>query len=206
MSTLFDINQKYLQIISELEENGGEATEEIEEALTITREEVAVKVSNYNWILAKIHGDVTLANNEITRLEDFKESKLRLIEKLEEKLLQSLLLFGIDDTLTPKQIRDGKEPVKRLQCGLITLSTRKTPPSVEIISESDIPNTYKKVDVTIQNLDVVTANSLKASLAKKEFSYKENVKPDKKKIADDIKSGIQVEGASLISKLGLSIK
>lgn len=193
---LFDINQTYLQIISEIEEAGGEATPELETALVITREDMLQKVTNYKWVIDKIQGDIDLADAEIIRLEAFKDSKQKSIERLQYLLMQTLLLFGQEDN----------KGIKRLQCGTVTLSTRKSPPSVNITSEEDIPDAYKTVDVTVQNLDIETAQSLINTLTKKELPHKANIKPNKKKIGDDIKNGVQVEGASLISNINLSIK
>jgi hypothetical protein len=193
---LFDINQTYLQIISEIEDMGGEATPGLEEALAITREDMLQKVTNYKWVIDKIQGEINLADNEIIRLEAFKDSRQKSIERLQYLLMQSLLLFGQEDN----------KGIKRLQCGTVTLSTRKSPPSVQIADEASIPDAYKTVDITVQNLDVETAQSLINSLTKKELPHKANIKPNKKKIGDDIKAGTPVEGASLISSVNLSIK
>ncbi len=195
MSSLYQINQNYLQLVAEIEEAGGETNEEFDQALQITREQLAEKVANYKWVIDTILGDITVANREIQRLEDFKEAREKSIKTLSEKLLQALLLFGEEDA----------KGIKRLKCGTITLSTRKTPAAVQVEDESEVADSYKKVDITIQNLDVAVANSLIAALLKKDITCNNTVKLDKKKIGDDIKNGTTVEGASLVSKIKLSI-
>lgn len=196
MNSLFDINQTYINIISELEENGGESTPELDQALQINREELQLKVTNYKWVIDKILGDITLANNEKARLDDFVESKEKLITQLEKKLLQATLLFGAENPTSK---------VKTLHCGTLTLSTRKSS-SIEISSIGDVPKEYKVVDVVVPNMDVDLAEGLTKVLKAKNITFKEVIKPVKAIIDKAIKDGTEVAGATKVEQVNLVIK
>ena len=69
MSNIFEIEKKYLNIISEIEENGGELTEDLANDLAITENEFKNKVEAYVNIIKSIKNDLALIKDEQSRLK-----------------------------------------------------------------------------------------------------------------------------------------
>lgn len=94
MSNLFNIQEKYLMLMSQIEELEGELTPEVEEQLNINREELEEKLKAYYYIIKTKEGEIQLAKDEIDRLRQVMESKSNLIQKLKSKVNDALKLFG----------------------------------------------------------------------------------------------------------------
>ena len=62
--TLYEISDELRQIINNIEENGGEIDEFIEEALNIKQQELESKVEAYCNIIAMTKGDIECSKNE----------------------------------------------------------------------------------------------------------------------------------------------
>jgi hypothetical protein len=126
--TLYNITQQQLEILSILEDNGGEATEEVVKALEITREAFQSKAEAYAHIILKEEGEADLIDAEIKRLQALKKTKSNNIDRLKDSLKTALLLFGSEDA----------KGIKRFETPLLKLSTRKSQ-SVEVINENALP-------------------------------------------------------------------
>lgn len=94
MSNIFEIEKRYLDIISELEENGGELTEELAEELSITENEFKNKVEAYANVIKSIKNDLALIKEEQTRLKSLYERKEKVIDRLQEVLISAIDQFG----------------------------------------------------------------------------------------------------------------
>jgi len=191
MNSLYKIEQKYLQLVNELEENGGELTEEIAVELEVTQAELAEKLISFNNLINILTSHTEMANKEIERINDFIKVKQSIIDKFKASMLQALLLFGEVD----------KKGIKRLEFETLRLSTRKSS-FLDIVNEGVIPDKYLKIDVsnlsTIQYKKIIELfpeiiNSAKSKISKKE-------------ITDDIKKGEKVEGVILDERYHLTIK
>ena len=55
---IYEISQTLLDIHNELEENGGELTEELEKALTITQADFKQKVRDYASVIKQVNLDI----------------------------------------------------------------------------------------------------------------------------------------------------
>ena len=91
---IYEISQALLDIYNELEENGGELTEELEKALTITQADFKQKVRNYASVIKQIDLDITGIDQEVKRLKAYKESKVKLKERLSAILANAIDMFG----------------------------------------------------------------------------------------------------------------
>jgi hypothetical protein len=139
MKSLFAIQQDYLQIINELEDNGGELTDEISQALAITRDDLAVKAQNYHAIMSNLEADIAQAEAEIKRIQQYAKAKQAVYDRMYAALLQALLLFGEED----------KKGIKRLEVGTLRLSTRRSE-STAVESIEALPEQYKRVKTVVE--------------------------------------------------------
>lgn len=94
MSNIFEIEKRYLNIISEIEENGGELTEDLANDLSITEDEFKNKVEAYVNIIKSIKNDLALIKDEQSRLKSLYERKEKVIDRLQEVLISAIEYFG----------------------------------------------------------------------------------------------------------------
>lgn len=150
---LFKISEEYLQLISDLEEAEGVLTPELENRLQFRQEDLEIATVSSVNLINMLDSNIKAAETEITRIEAFITRKQKVRDNLKHSLLQALLLFGKED----------KNGVKRLSYNTVELSTRKSK-SIEIIDENLIPNEFKKIDVTINNISITELTILKTIL------------------------------------------
>jgi len=127
--TLYNITQFQLEIIAFLEESGGEANDEVMEALTIARDAFETKAEAYSHIILGAEADINAIDTEIKRLQALKKTKVNTVDRLKEALKNALLLFGSEDS----------KGIKRFETPLLKLSTRKSQ-SIEITDEKALPS------------------------------------------------------------------
>lgn len=130
MKTLYNINNDYLKLISQVEEAEGVLTPELEQALTINKSELEVKSIAYIEIVKQRESLNERIDNEIKRLQALKKSNDTLVSKLKNNLLNAVSLFG------------------NYEAGFIKLSTRKSKQVVVDYDVNDLPKQYKVVKVT----------------------------------------------------------
>ena len=116
---LFQITQEYQLIEQQLLESGGELTPELETQLQINSEEMQVKGENYAYICKKLDAENKMIDEEIKRLQAIKKSESKWIDKLKEKLVDAVQIFG-DIDLGLKTITT--RPSQSVECDLDTLS------------------------------------------------------------------------------------
>ena len=129
--TLFDITNEALAIYENLEENGGELTPEIEQALTINEKELQSKGIAYVELIGSTESYVTRVDEEIKRLQAIKKRNNLLVDNLKSRLLDAQQTYG-DFTL-----------------GFTTITTRKSE-SIEVEDVNSLPKEYKVIKVTEQ--------------------------------------------------------
>jgi hypothetical protein len=127
--TLYNITQHQREIISYLEESGGEATEELLKFLEVTREAFEIKAEAYGYLILDAEANVTQIDAEIKRLQALKKTKTNMVDRLKEALKNALMLFGKEDS----------KGIKRFETPLLKLSTRRSE-SVEITDEKSLPS------------------------------------------------------------------
>jgi len=128
---LYEISQDQASVIALLEENGGEATPEVLEALQITRDAFSKKAEGYAYMIMKLDSEVDVIAAEIKRLQELKKSKDNSATRLRESLTQAMLLFGQEDA----------KGIRRFNTATLALSTRKSE-SVSIDDEKAIDSRY----------------------------------------------------------------
>jgi hypothetical protein len=128
---LYEITQDQLQIIALLEENGGEFTPEVAEAISITQEAFEKKAEAYSYLILKMEGESDMIGAEIKRLQALKKTKDNTSERLREALSVAMVAFG----------REDNKGIKRYETPTLKLSTRRSE-SVQITDEKAIPAAY----------------------------------------------------------------
>lgn len=115
MNNIFDIKTELLDIFSEIEENDGELTPELEEQLAISQKDFTDKVRSYTKVIQSIEADNTAIDKEILRLKAYKESKLKTIERIKKILVEAIELFGDTSKSGSKFVDfgDGKVSIRK---------------------------------------------------------------------------------------------
>jgi len=154
--SLFAISQDLIQIWSELEENGGELTPEIEERLQLTQIELSVKAGNYVSFIKKLENEAEfLKETYQAKIQSEIKKREALAERLRDALLQAVQRFG--DIQTDR---------------LFKVTTRKSE-AVEIIDESLVPNEFKTFKPVISKTDIKKA--IKSGIKVEGAELKENI-------------------------------
>ena len=92
--SLYNINNEYLDLISQVENLEGELTTELENALTINKSELEVKSIAYMEVIKQRESLNTRIDEEIKRLQALKKLNDNLVQRLKNNLLNAVSLFG----------------------------------------------------------------------------------------------------------------
>jgi hypothetical protein len=131
MKTLLNIRQEYTEILQEIEQNEGELTPEIEEALVINAQELSEKSLAYVEFMGNLNAQNNRIEEEIKRLQLLKKKNTQLLEFLQKGLVQAVNEFGTIHT------------------GTYTIGVRNSEEC--IIEDSDrIPEKFKTVKMEVQ--------------------------------------------------------
>lgn len=94
MPSLFEITSDLRLILNELEENGGELTEELASALDITQDNFRNKIEDYCQVITMYNSEVECCKQEKDRVNTIQKTKKNIIERLKLKLLDAVKEFG----------------------------------------------------------------------------------------------------------------
>lgn len=142
---LYEITVEQQQLNALLEENGGELTPEIEEALKINLDNFNAKAEGYVKAIKNYKAEEDAIAEEIKRLQEKKRVNANAQARLKEALKTAMDTFD-----TPK-----------VQAGLFKVSLTKSE-AVNIVDESLIPEEYKKIKYDISKTDI--KNAIKSGL------------------------------------------
>ena len=132
MISLYKINENMLSLLSVIEANEGELTDEVLEQLEINNEELYEKSVNYLAVIKNRESLNNQIDDEVRRLQAMKKANNNLISRLKNSLLNAVNIFGEFET------------------GLIKFGIRKST-TVEVNGiVNDLPKEYKTVKVTEQ--------------------------------------------------------
>jgi hypothetical protein len=128
---IFKIQSEYQQIVTQLIENGGELTPELELAMQITKDNFHSKSESYGYCIREINYNKEIIEKEIERLQKLNKSCNKTIDRLKANIEMAMITFEVDKIETP----------------LIKISFRKSE-SVEVEDVNQLPNEYKVIKVT----------------------------------------------------------
>lgn len=98
MASLYEITNTFNRLFDEIEENDGEITSDIEEALAITQENYKEKLENYAKVIKDYESDVIVIKAETERLNTRKKIIENRIERLKKNVLEAVIKFGTVET------------------------------------------------------------------------------------------------------------
>ena len=126
MKNLFNIDAELYEVYSEIENNGGEMTPELEAALEITEAERMTKGEGYVYVIKQLKSQADLLKAEAKRLLEIAKQYENSGDKLADRLLQSVIAHG------------------QIKTDFVTISTRKSK-SVSITDESLLKAEYLRI-------------------------------------------------------------
>lgn len=94
MPNIFELGIQLQKIFEVIEENDGELTPELEEELSITSENFKDKIEGYCQVLTIYKSDVECCKNEKDRINSIQNVKKNTIERIKQRLLEAVELFG----------------------------------------------------------------------------------------------------------------
>lgn len=124
-NNLFHIQQQYLDLMRQIEDAEGEITPEIDQALTLTQNQLQEAAINIASVIKTFDYNRDIVTVEIDRLTNLKNKITKSKELLKSRLSQSMQQFGIE----------------RIDSPTLTISFRRSK-AVEIIDELEIPAAY----------------------------------------------------------------
>ena len=101
MKNLYEIEKEYIMLADQIIDAGGEVTEELGLALSINQDELQTKGRGYGFVIKTLESDIDIIDAEIKRLQSFKSSRNKAIERLKGSLSDAMQLFDIDKIETP---------------------------------------------------------------------------------------------------------
>lgn len=128
---IFNIQNEYKQLVSELIENGGEITPELELSLQINKDQLQSKSENYAYIIKQIDAECDVIDNEIKRLQQAKKVRENTVERLKTTLTNAMNVYEVDEIKSP----------------LIKINFRKSE-SVIVYDTNSLPQMFKTIKVT----------------------------------------------------------
>lgn len=169
---LYELTAEQARIEDLLEENGGEITPEIEEALTLTAEALPKKVDGYGVLIRQFAAAEAACDAEIKRLQGLKKTAQNAQKGMKDRILYAMQTFGFDklagettkfSTRSSKAV-DVNEDVLLMNYREKIARFVSTLPdwiSLEVkVSKQVIKDTYKATGITPEGAQVVENTSL----------------------------------------------
>lgn len=156
MKTLYEITHDYQSLMSEIENNEGEITPELNELLIINETELQTKSIAYLSVIKSSEAFISQIDEEIKRLTALKKRNNTLVDNLKDRLLTAVKLFG------------------NFEVGFTKFGTRKSS-QVEVLNVNDLPKEYKVVKVTEQADKVAIKKAIESGQEIKGCSIIENL-------------------------------
>ena len=140
--TLYDINEEYLRLMQQVEENEGEMTPELEQALAINEENHSAKLESYAAIIANYNAEAEACKAESKRLKDKADRVVAHAQRLKDAIVHFL-------TVTDR---------RKVAAGTWSMSLRDTE-AVSVTDEAAIPADYwrEKVERSVDRMAVKAA-------------------------------------------------
>lgn len=92
--TIFNIDKQLQALYQAIEDNDGELTFEMEEALAITENDFRNKIKDYSEVVKQISYDIDSIDKELIRLQDLKKAKQRTLENLKKIMVYYIDKYG----------------------------------------------------------------------------------------------------------------
>lgn len=131
MKTLLNIRQDYVSLIDKIEQNEGELSPELEEALAINAQELAAKSLAYVEFVGNLNAQNDRIDEEIKRLQKLKRRNTQVLDFLQQGLVKAVNEFG------------------PIQTGTHSINVRQSEECIIEDSEK-VPDRFKTIKMEIQ--------------------------------------------------------
>jgi Siphovirus Gp157 len=160
---LYDLTVNHLKIQAAIENGDSEELDVLLNTKEAIEEAIEVKAEGYAKIIRSIEGQALAIKAEEERLAKRRKSLESNAKHLKQSLEQSMIDVGM----------------KKLKTQLFSFNIQKNPPSVEVLNDAAVPETYLIL---------------------------QDPKLDKKAILADLKNGVAVPGVEIKQSEGLRIR
>lgn len=169
---LYQLTAEQARIEALLEENGGEITPEIEEALTLTAEALPRKVDGYGVLIRQFAAAEAACDAEIKRLQGLKKTAQNAQRGMKDRILYAMQTFGYDklagettkfSTRTSKAVEVDEETLLARYREKLAEFVATLPDWLNLevkVSKTAISNAYKATGITPEGAQVVENTSL----------------------------------------------
>ena len=169
---LYELTAEQARIEAMLEENGGEITPEIEEALTLTAEALPKKVDGYGVLLRQFAAAEAACDAEIKRLQALKKTAQNAQRGMKDRILYAMQTFGYDklageitkfSTRASKAVEIDEDTLLARYRDKIAAFSESLPLWLTIepkVSKTTISNEWKATGITPEGAQVVENTSL----------------------------------------------
>jgi hypothetical protein len=203
--SIFEVGANYRAILQELEENGGELTEEIQDFLAVNNDDFEEKAEAYSIIIDNSESEIQRAKLSISNLQNKIKIKEKLIAYLKEKLKNTLML----DPLAKKITKTGNVAYEKEFANSEIRLFSKNSKKVEIYNDKVIEE--KELGTftltLVGNRETIDRLNEKAQQIAGIFSGKRDFSSNKDLIKEAINKGeITDKEAALIDNYNLTIK
>lgn len=96
MASLYNIDNHLQGLINDIEENGGEVSEETLKELEITQEELNKKLTSYCQVIQVYKNKLEAAKTEKKRINDLQNVRKNVIERMKNYMLDAVQKYGYD--------------------------------------------------------------------------------------------------------------
>ena len=187
--TLADLELEYRHIYDELESNGGDLTEELQDALAINDSDFEDRVENYHLMITQNDSDTERLNRVIKNAKAKIEAKTKVSAYLEEIIKKAAKTIILPEKtkgglLTyKKEFRDIRLVISPSQSVNIT--------NLEAVKEAGLG----KYGVDFNTNDEIIIQRIRKAFPNIEI--KAEFSPDKTEITKKLKAGEDIKGAEL---------
>jgi len=204
MASIFKLQQEYLDMMNEIEDNEGELTPELEEQLAINIDSFEDKMGNYADLIDFLKSQVTMNKDKIEAIVKLSNTSSNLINRLKSNMRDALQLYG----------EDGKSGNKILNIEGHKFYTRKNElvrvqDEMTFMMQNDYVNSTVSLKIPKKQLDEVLEGISKI-LDVTSDDIHEDIKwtnaIDKRVLKADLKANVEVDGTMLYRDDNIIIK
>ena len=200
--SIFDLEDEYISIMSDLIDLDGELTDDIIERLNINREELDEKLSKYRYMIKIYEKNISIEDEYIAEHTAKKKRIENAIDRLKLALKTAIDVFG-ETPVDKKGVVKSKQ-IEYSEGKLMFIKTN----SVVITAENLIPSEYIKDIIEIKDSDIKdlvfsikTAKDEDDAIAFVRNHIKSRT-VSKSELAPVLKQGISITGAKLDTESG----
>lgn len=159
--SLYTISGNLAALLSRIEDNGGELTPELEQALTITEEQFADKAADYGLAILNLKNMSEICASEIERLSELKKHYDNVQKRLSQAIAQAMQAFDRPKVETPTlrlslrhttatTVDDADLVPPRFKVTKVETVVNKTEIKKAIQAGEDVPGAHLTENVNLQ--------------------------------------------------------